>query len=191
MLFDCALVLLQSVGTAVGCSVALGRWDACLAEAHRDDLVFFADAAGETAALALTLAHYAHVWSTVGLSATLVDVVLFLSARSGISRLARRVRATNARLRRRRRMARLLRAARPEEVGEGEDCAICRDELRAAEGNVRILPCGHVFHDACVRRWMQRRGNGDTETDGGTGETCPVCRRPVLEADGPRRPSRE
>lgn len=50
----------------------------------------------------------------------------------------------------------------------GEVCCVCLSKLKGAEAedaDVRVLPCMHEFHKACVDRWFDacRR-------------TCPICR---------------
>uniref|UniRef100_A0A5K3F1A6 RING-type E3 ubiquitin transferase n=2 Tax=Mesocestoides corti TaxID=53468 RepID=A0A5K3F1A6_MESCO len=55
-------------------------------------------------------------------------------------------------------------------------CIICREEMQTqtdppAEippGTIKRLPCGHIFHAACLRTWFQRQ------------QTCPTCRLNVL-----------
>ena len=39
-------------------------------------------------------------------------------------------------------------------------CSICLDEKLSV--NQSVLPCGHGFHDPCIRLWME--------------DTCPICR---------------
>lgn len=41
-----------------------------------------------------------------------------------------------------------------------DDCAICWDKMDSA----RKLPCGHLFHNSCLRSWLEQ----DT--------SCPTCR---------------
>ena len=41
-----------------------------------------------------------------------------------------------------------------------DDCAICWDRMDSA----RKLPCGHLFHNSCLRSWLEQ----DT--------SCPTCR---------------
>jgi hypothetical protein len=50
--------------------------------------------------------------------------------------------------------------------GQGEDmCCICREEFGKG-GEERVgLPCGHVFGETCIGRWLVERPN------------CPMCRR--------------
>lgn len=47
-----------------------------------------------------------------------------------------------------------------------DECAIC---LRGFPDVVAVydLPCGHVFHAACLRIWLARH------------LTCPMCRRSI------------
>ncbi|XP_020584294.1 probable E3 ubiquitin-protein ligase XERICO [Phalaenopsis equestris] len=40
------------------------------------------------------------------------------------------------------------------------------------ESVVNRLPCGHLFHQSCVERWIEYRNN-----------TCPLCRSHLLPAD--------
>ncbi|THV06784.1 hypothetical protein K435DRAFT_960381 [Dendrothele bispora CBS 962.96] len=76
-------------------------------------------------------------------------------------------------------------------------CIICREEMTvnnprpaadAAQAPVvtegpnmtpKKLPCGHIFHFHCLRAWLERQ------------QSCPTCRRTVLEEDNQgRRPPR-
>lgn len=45
--------------------------------------------------------------------------------------------------------------------GEVEICVICQDpmDLQSEEDDVRLLPCGHQFHFACVARWLKERNS--------------------------------
>ena len=52
----------------------------------------------------------------------------------------------------------------------GSDCVICTQEYADPEEEVVVLPCGHVFHEACIDTWFERRNS------------CPVCRA-ALETD--------
>lgn len=60
--------------------------------------------------------------------------------------------------------------ATAEELETGDStCIICREEMTAA----KKLPCGHIFHLACLRSWLQRQ------------QTCPTCRIDVLQNNRP------
>merc|ERR1719322_976389 len=64
--------------------------------------------------------------------------------------------------------------ALPEELLINDDvCIICREEMLAP--STKKLPCGHIFHKACLRSWFQRQ------------QTCPTCRLDVLRAPLPNQ----
>ena len=50
-----------------------------------------------------------------------------------------------------------------------KECIICQEEKR---DQWRALPCAHIFHDKCVKEWLQQN------------PSCPVCRTtfPTLQA---------
>lgn len=53
----------------------------------------------------------------------------------------------------------------------GRSCIICREDMALAEG-LKKLNCGHVFHLACLRSWLERQ------------QTCPICRHAILPTQG-------
>lgn len=57
------------------------------------------------------------------------------------------------------------------EVHEQENiyCVVCLSNAEEEE-LVRVLPCNHEFHAACVDKWLRRN------------RTCPICRRDVTGA---------
>mmetsp|Transcript_97089 Transcript_97089/g.202831 ORF Transcript_97089/g.202831 Transcript_97089/m.202831 type:complete len:367 (-) Transcript_97089:156-1256(-) len=44
------------------------------------------------------------------------------------------------------------------------ECPICLDTLEAGKSAIR-LPCSHLFHEDCIKDWLQKKSNA-----------CPVCR---------------
>lgn len=52
-------------------------------------------------------------------------------------------------------------ATAEELAANDDDCAICWDRMPSA----RKLPCGHLFHNSCLRSWLEH----DT--------SCPTCRK--------------
>lgn len=60
---------------------------------------------------------------------------------------------------------------------ETSDCSVCLSEFEDGE-SLRILPkCTHAFHVACIDMWLESHTN------------CPLCRAPILVADGNIPPS--
>jgi E3 ubiquitin-protein ligase RNF115/126 len=44
------------------------------------------------------------------------------------------------------------------DLGEDhQECAICQDAYKDGEEGLK-LPCQHIFHPACVRRWLESHG---------------------------------
>jgi len=55
---------------------------------------------------------------------------------------------------------------------EDKDCSICLEEMK--DYNSRRLPnCGHKFHKSCMDEWLS--------SPGGAGNTCPLCRKYVVQ----------
>ncbi|XP_025830720.1 E3 ubiquitin-protein ligase RNF126 isoform X2 [Agrilus planipennis] len=50
-------------------------------------------------------------------------------------------------------------------------CSVCWEDFELCE-NVRQLPCQHVYHEPCIRPWLELHG------------TCPICRQNLGSDDG-------
>ena len=73
-------------------------------------------------------------------------------------------------------------------AGTEGGCAVCKEDFVTPPQNdtlIRVLPCGHIFHNDCIVPWLKRVAS------------CPICRtNPVTEYDkqttgasNPPRPS--
>ncbi|XP_038883574.1 E3 ubiquitin-protein ligase RNF181-like [Benincasa hispida] len=58
-----------------------------------------------------------------------------------------------------------------EELG---DCCICLEELSCEKREVIRIPCGHVYHESCVFKWLRKNNS------------CPLCRKPLPLNDDSR-----
>ncbi|KAJ0086040.1 hypothetical protein Patl1_08300 [Pistacia atlantica] len=54
-----------------------------------------------------------------------------------------------------------------ERENEESDCAICIEPLKEEDGSVKLLPCLHLFHQNCYRKWWWKS------------RFCPFCRSPL------------
>ncbi|GFR49983.1 hypothetical protein Agub_g12126 [Astrephomene gubernaculifera] len=155
-------------------------------------LLYHVELVADVAVHLLTLAHYLHVWVLHGLSFHLIDAMLFLDMRSVLSSLLRRLRTHLAYRAATHRLDTCFKDVYPHQqhqqlaaTGGGTDaaaaaaataahsssfdCTICMEEI----GSVgKQLPCGHIFHLACLRAWLQQAGSESF--------TCPNCRTPLL-----------
>eukprot|EP01125_Pyxidicula_operculata_P013452 TRINITY_DN4466_c0_g1_i1.p1 TRINITY_DN4466_c0_g1~~TRINITY_DN4466_c0_g1_i1.p1 ORF type:complete len:467 (-),score=57.26 TRINITY_DN4466_c0_g1_i1:31-1431(-) len=52
----------------------------------------------------------------------------------------------------------------PIDLSEDAMCVICRSEMK---DSYLVTPCNHVFHEACLREWMDRKLE------------CPICRNVI------------
>ncbi|KAF3942335.1 hypothetical protein ABW19_dt0207820 [Dactylella cylindrospora] len=63
------------------------------------------------------------------------------------------------------------------EVDEGSECVVCQDEFKVDEEVVK-LPCKHIYHEECVKRWLESH------------DACPICRTPITpESERRQRPA--
>ena len=49
---------------------------------------------------------------------------------------------------------------------ENFQCIICMEEFQEKE-TVKLLPCGHIFHDNCIKQWLLKQ------------KTCPFCKSEI------------
>eukprot|EP00730_Choanoeca_flexa_P001288 TRINITY_DN10568_c0_g1_i1.p1 TRINITY_DN10568_c0_g1~~TRINITY_DN10568_c0_g1_i1.p1 ORF type:complete len:655 (+),score=107.55 TRINITY_DN10568_c0_g1_i1:148-2112(+) len=111
--------------------------------------------------------HYVHILWIHGLSFMLLDLVLFLKARSSMEHMRRLLRNHQRFMRLNAQLADVFQPATPAELAAAsEPCAICRDDLN--DGGCKLV-CGHMFHQSCIRQWASRQ------------PTCPTCRTPLLD----------
>ena len=59
----------------------------------------------------------------------------------------------------------------------GQSCPICLCEIAASTEGATQMPCKHMYHDACITKWLKQHN------------TCPVCRHAVEADETPRAPS--
>ena len=62
---------------------------------------------------------------------------------------------------------RLFSAAKGTNLDE-EQCTVCRCEFEQHH-QVKVLPCGHVFHPGCIDQWLR------------ISKKCPICSREVKQ----------
>ena len=147
--------------------VALFREDGTLPSGERRRSVLFCvDFAAETCTDLLSLVHSVMLFWLHGLSLSLVDSILLLHLRALTLGLMQRASRFVGFVVVSRDLQRMYAEVPAEELAaRQEDCAICREKLDKA----KRLPCGHLFHSACLRGWLEIRTQ------------CPCCRAPLAD----------
>lgn len=113
-------------------------------------------------------------WGALYLAAAAVVLVacalLFMAVAGALSRRCRRAAAVSRRRLRRQMMEAMWHAPYQRLLAAGfvrNPCVVCRTEYDAGE-NCSVLPgCVHVFHRACIAKWLRHH------------TTCPVCNATV------------
>jgi hypothetical protein len=128
----------------------------------RRSLVHAVDTVTEIAVDAACMAHGLLLYWMHGLSLGVIDVVLLLWTRAIFAGLVARVMRLAAFIAVARNLRRSYEDVSPIELARVADtCAVCRETLHTG---AKRLPCGHVFHGVCLRRWLEVK------------TACPVCR---------------
>ena len=56
----------------------------------------------------------------------------------------------------------------------GTVCSVCQEECEAGQSDWNVTECRHVFHDACLLKWVTLCAADESRTP-----DCPDCRRPL------------
>ncbi|XP_040264793.1 E3 ubiquitin-protein ligase AMFR isoform X2 [Bufo bufo] len=133
--------------------------------------VYYTDFVMELSHLSMDLMHHIHMLLFGNIWLSMASLVIFMQLRHLFHELQRRLRRHKNYLRVVGNMEAHFAVATAEELeANNDDCAICWDSMQAA----RKLPCGHLFHNSCLRSWLEQ----DT--------SCPTCRMSLNMADGTR-----
>ncbi|KAJ8372203.1 hypothetical protein AAFF_G00293780 [Aldrovandia affinis] len=142
-----------------------GTWES------KGTYVYYTDFSMELSLLSLDLMHHIHMLLFGNIWLSMASLVIFMQLRFLFHEFQRRVRRHKNYLRVIDNMeARFAVATAEELAANNDDCAICWDSMQAA----RKLPCGHLFHNSCLRSWLEQ----DT--------SCPTCRMSLNISEGSR-----
>ena len=129
----------------------------------------------ELFALAITMAHFLHVWVLHGVTFNLVDGVLALHLHSAVSAFGKKIEERKNLNRIARDLDKCFEDATDIELEKastaGDVCCICLGTMSL--GNVKKIGCGHLFHTQCLREVVERARSIEAAR-------CPLCRASVL-----------
>ncbi|XP_054162781.1 E3 ubiquitin-protein ligase AMFR-like [Oppia nitens] len=164
MTAECSLVAVRTLFVIVRYAIHLwdlnyeGVWENRASMAYYTELLF------ELSTLIIDFCHHLHMlfWGNIILS--MASLVILMQLRYLFYEINRRIRKHKNYLQ----VVRLMESNFPMATNEeleknNDDCAICWDRMESA----RKLPCGHLFHNSCLRSWLEQ----DT--------SCPTCRTPL------------
>jgi len=168
---ECAILLLKTMYVIARYSIHLwdinqeGTWE------RRGTFVYYAELLFEMTALCFDFLHHLHmlIWSNIFLS--MASLVICMQLRFLFHEIQRRFRRHKnyllvvARMEARYPMAQKDELEKHAEEGGDDSCAICWDRMETA----RRLPCGHYFHNSCLRSWLEQD------------ISCPTCRTSLQE----------
>ncbi|CAL1279395.1 unnamed protein product [Larinioides sclopetarius] len=138
-----------------------GAWE------KRASYVYYTELGFELLALVIDFLHHLHmlVWANIFLS--MATLVIAMQLRCLFYEIKHRLKKYKNYLKIVKHMECNYPMASAEELDKNnDDCAICWDHLDFA----RKLPCGHLFHNSCLRSWLEQ----DT--------SCPTCRKALSDS---------
>jgi len=148
-----------------------------LEERHTRRLALF-DAvvfALELTSLALTVAHFLHIWSLHGLSFGLVDCVLALHLHTAIAAAGKKIALRRNLNKIHRDLNGYFSDATELDMRKahqaGDVCCICLGTMSAS--NVKKVPCGHLYHTHCLKEVVERARSIHAAR-------CPLCRASLV-----------
>uniref|UniRef100_A0A4W3H7P1 E3 ubiquitin-protein ligase AMFR n=1 Tax=Callorhinchus milii TaxID=7868 RepID=A0A4W3H7P1_CALMI len=161
MAAECLLVKVRTAHVILRYSIHLwdlnheGTWES------KGTYVYYTDFVMELNLLSVDLLHHIHMLLFGNIWLSMASLVIFMQLRYLFHEVQRRLKRHKNYLRVVGNMEARFAAATPEELASNnDDCAICWDSMQSA----RKLPCGHLFHNSCLRSWLEQ----DT--------SCPTCR---------------
>jgi autocrine motility factor receptor len=161
MASECLLVFVRTLYVLVRYSIHLwdlnhdGVWE------NRSILIYYTEFVFEMVALVVDFFNYLHMLFCGPYFLSLASLVIIMQLRFLFTEIKRRFRKHKNYLQVVRLMELNFPMALPTELQTySDDCAICWEKMDSA----RRLPCGHLFHNFCLRSWLEQ----DT--------SCPTCR---------------
>lgn len=161
MAAECSLVSVRTLYVMVRYGIHLwdlnydGVWE------NRSSYSYYSELMFELSILAIDFCHHLHMlfWGNIILS--MASLVILMQLRFLFYEIKRRIRKHKNYLQVVQLMESNFPMASQDELEKNcDDCAICWDRMEVA----RKLPCGHLFHNSCLRSWLEQ----DT--------SCPTCR---------------
>uniref|UniRef100_A0A0B6ZKZ2 RING-type domain-containing protein n=1 Tax=Arion vulgaris TaxID=1028688 RepID=A0A0B6ZKZ2_9EUPU len=139
-----------------------GVWEGRAIYLYYTELIF------ELVALGVDFAHHMHMLLYGNIFLSMASLVICMQLRFIFYEFQRRIKRHKNYLRVVKDMESKFSMATQEDLEQNaDDCAICWEKMNIA----RKLPCGHLFHNSCLRSWLEQ----DT--------SCPTCRTTLSQSN--------
>ncbi|XP_014662149.1 PREDICTED: E3 ubiquitin-protein ligase AMFR-like [Priapulus caudatus] len=167
MAAECVLLTVRTLYVIVRYSIHLWDFNKKGVWENRGSYMYYTELVFELAALSVDFCHHLHMllWGNIFLS--MASLVICMQLRYLFHEMQRRVKKHKNYLRVVHHMEANYPMASYDVIDSNiDDCAICWDKMEAA----RVLPCNHMFHNSCLRSWLEQ----DT--------SCPTCRTSLSDS---------
>lgn len=132
---------------------------------NKTTISYYVDFSFEISVVTLDFLHYLHMLVYGNFYLSMASLVICMELKRLFIELKRRLRRHSNYLRVIEKMEKKFPWATEEELIDSDKCAVCWENLDKA----RRLPCSHIFHQNCLRSWLEQ----DT--------SCPTCRKSLQD----------
>ncbi|KAK0062620.1 E3 ubiquitin-protein ligase AMFR [Biomphalaria pfeifferi] len=137
-----------------------GVWESRAMYVYYTELIF------ELVSLSVDFSHHLHMLLYGNIFLSMASLVICMQLRFLFYEFQRRVKKHKNYLKVVKEMESKFSMATQEDLEQNsDDCAICWEKMESA----RKLPCGHLFHNSCLRSWLEQDSS------------CPTCRTRLSE----------
>jgi hypothetical protein len=165
MIYECWIILIETLQTILKYKMFLVEYYNHKTWEGREEIGYLLDFALEISRLASAIVHNFHIWMVDGYSLSIIDLALFMLINQSFKELRKHVNRFMQFLSVTSVIIHSYQYATAEELKDNETCIICHDTMSPT--NAKRLECSHIFHVACIKKWMQKSF------------TCPICRKPL------------
>jgi hypothetical protein len=165
MIYECWIILVEVSQSVLNYKMFLDQHYNIKSWEDREEISCLVDFIFEVIRLCSVIVHYFHIWMIGGCSLSLIDLALFILIHSAFNKLRKNI----TKFIRYQEFSNSYSHVLEEELKEHDECIICYSNMTCT--TAKKLPCGHIFHIACVKKWMQRTSS------------CPICRKAMTRTD--------
>ncbi|KAI6226078.1 hypothetical protein M3Y95_00764100 [Aphelenchoides besseyi] len=158
LMADCALLFIQSAQQMFKLLVVLNENSPRL---HSSSLAYYVDLSHDVFHDTIEFINYMHMILFSQLAVTYCCIFLMVQARHYYFRISTKIRKHLQHQKIVYHISTCYAEASEDDLKKNDTCTVCWETMRSA----RKLPCGHSFHEVCLRRWLEQDSS------------CAICRQ--------------